>query len=112
MNDCPPKPCDDCPWRRNAAKGWLGPLSAQDWVALAHSDEKVACHQTIEIEDEWTAGTKQCRGIAIYRANIAKSPRDRTVVVGPVDRDRVFSNPMEFKTHHDAPLAHYLEAER
>lgn len=105
-----PNPCDDCPWRRESLKGWLGPMSKDEWVALAHSDEKIACHQTIEVDEEWTEKVKQCRGVATYRANIAKSPRDPSVAVGPVDRDKVFSNPMEFKAHHDSPLADLLEA--
>jgi hypothetical protein len=77
-------------------------MDADEWVACAHSDEPIACHQTIVDDDDWDAeGIKQCRGAAQYRANVCKSPRDREVVVGPADREAIFSNPMEFKAHHE-----------
>lgn len=99
-----PTPCNDCPWRTNATKGWLGPYDADEWVMLAHSDEPIACHQTIpgnvDIGDWETDGMKQCRGAASYRANVCKSPRDPQVARGPVDRENVFTSPMAFKEHH------------
>lgn len=96
-----PRPCNDCPWRRVSAPGWLGPYDADEWVALVHSDEPIACHETIVEDEEW-GGAKQCRGAATYRANVCKSPRDPSVAVGPVDREHVFASPVEFKAHHDA----------
>jgi hypothetical protein len=33
-----PEPCNDCPWRRNATPGWLGPHTAEEWIKQAHSD--------------------------------------------------------------------------
>jgi len=104
-----PNPCNDCPWRRKSARGWLGPYDADEWIALAHSDEPIACHETIDedaVDDEGEAdwnqpGLRQCRGAAIYRKNICKSPRSADVAIGPVDRETVFSNPMEFKNHHE-----------
>lgn len=96
------QPCNDCPWRRKSAPGWLGPLTAEEWRALAHSDEPIACHVTIEVEDSWTAGNvRQCAGAAQYRRNIAKRPRDEQIAVAPeVDRDTVFGVPSEFIAHH------------
>lgn len=108
LPEATPRPCSDCPWRVNAVPGWLGPYDADEWLALAHSDEPIACHQTIN-EDEcnedgeadWEQrGLRQCRGAAIYRKNICKSPRDPQVAIGPVDREAVFSNPMQFKEFH------------
>ena len=76
-------------------------MDADEWVACAHSDEPIACHMTFTEDDDWDQeGIKQCRGAAIYRANVCKSPRDREVVVGPADRETIFANPMEFKAHH------------
>ena len=95
-------PCNDCPWRRKALPGWLGPFYAEQWVALAHSEEPIACHQTIEVEDDWTQpGLRQCAGAATYRSNVAKRPRNPQVALRPVDRDRVFSGPSEFTEHHN-----------
>lgn len=113
-----PNPCDDCPWRRNSIKGWLGPQTADEWLALAHADGPIACHQTIKHADEngeadWDdPGLRQCRGAAIFRANICKSPRDPEVARGPADRDRVFSWDNEFKGHHSSPLSQWLEDRR
>jgi len=95
-----PKPCDDCPWRRNATPGWLGPYDADDWVLLAHSDEPIACHLTI-VEDESFDGTRACAGAQIYRANVAKLARGAPLShVLPADRDAVFGLPSQFIEHH------------
>jgi len=93
------KPCKECPWRRESAGGWLGPWTAEEWVALANSDEAIACHTTIEIDGVWTARTKQCAGAASYRKATGKVPRDRQVACGPV-QDNCFTNRVEFLDHH------------
>ena len=95
-----PKPCDDCPWRRNAVAGWLGPYDFDEWLILAHCDEPIACHQTI-VEDESFEGTRACAGAAIYRANVAKIPRLAPLShqMAP-DREAVFAMPTEFVRHH------------
>ena len=95
------RPCNGCPWRRQSAPGWLGPLTAGEWVELVHSDEAIACHETIEEEGRWdTPRIRQCAGAASYRANVAKCPRDPEVAVGPVDREGVFAAPFQFVDHH------------
>lgn len=86
-------PCSDCPWARTALPGWLGGLTAQEWVGIAHGEIKdiVPCH---------TVGNQQCAGLAIYRANVCKVPRDRLALRLPANRKTVFSNPPEFTAHH------------
>lgn len=88
-------PCSDCPWRRDALNGWLGGTSVGEWRAAAHGETKVFCH---------TISNQQCAGIAIYRANVCKTPRDPTLLRLPADRDACFSTPTEFEEHHSAPL--------
>lgn len=113
--DLPPAaatPCQGCPWRRTAARGWLGPLTADEWIALVHTDAPIACHETITVSGEWAPGTLQCRGAAIFRENVCKSPRDPAVVTGPVDRRRVFAHNSEFLEHHAGPLADWLADQR
>lgn len=92
-------PCSECPWRRESWAGYLGPLTAEQWIALAQSDFPIMCHKTIEESDNYE-GTFQCAGAATFRANIAKSPRRPDVVTGPVDRENVFASPQEFIEHH------------
>jgi hypothetical protein len=104
-------PCGDCPWRRAATRGWLGPYSAEQWLTIVHSDEPIACHQTITTSGTWD-GALQCRGAAIFRENRFKLPRDPAVVVGPEDRVRVFSTDQEFVEHHHSPLADWLAEQR
>jgi hypothetical protein len=85
------KPCSDCPLRRDSLGGWLGGSSADDWAVMLHSEARFDCH---------VLKGAQCAGAAIYRGNICKMPRDKTVLVLPADRDTVFSNREEFLDHH------------
>lgn len=94
-------PCSECPWRRVAKPGHLGPHSADEWALGAHGESAIACHMTIHGPDaEWDDGTmRQCAGAARFRANIHKLPRDPAIAVGPKD-PKVFSDNREFITHH------------
>jgi hypothetical protein len=96
-------PCNECPWRRESLRGFLGPYDADEWIGLAHGDGKVACHLTI-VEDDVEEGTTACSGAAIYRRNVAKSPRgvpfDHQL---DSDYEAVFATPPEFIGHHKGP---------
>jgi hypothetical protein len=94
-NRQPDAPCHDCPWRRDAPSGWLGGLSAQEWIAEAHGEARIDCH-TVNGDPQ-----PQCAGAAIYRANVCKRVRDPEAVHLKADRKTVFSNPNEFKEHHE-----------
>lgn len=106
LPDATPKPCNDCPWRRNALPGWLGPYSVERWLEVVNTDVPIACHQTLVNTDDRGVGDwsdesiMQCRGAAIYRANTCKLPRDPEVVTGPVDRETVFAHRSEFLGYH------------
>lgn len=95
------RPCAECPWRRSAAPGWLGPMDAAQWLVLADSDLPIACHTTIVESEHWRPGTLQCAGAAIFRANNCKLPRGiEGVAVGERDPENVFSRGLEFLQHH------------
>lgn len=97
-------PCNDCPWRRNATAGWLGPYSAERWLSAVQGEDAIACHQTLD-GDGWREHTRQCRGAAIFRANVCKSPRNPTIEKGPADHDAVFSTNGEFwELHMGEPI--------
>ena len=86
-------PCHDCPWRRKAIPGWLGEDEAKDWIERAHGECAVECH---------TNEGHQCAGMAIYRANVAKSTRYPSLILElPHDTVSVFASPAEFYAHHD-----------
>lgn len=93
-------PCRDCPWRRNAAPGWLGPHDADYWLRAAHGEGAIACHLTLSDGGGWSEAS-QCRGAASFRANVCKRPMNPTIAVGPDDTERVFASNAEFKEHHD-----------
>lgn len=96
-------PCNECPWRRAAASGWLGPYTVEEWIETAHSELPIACHKTLPIGGGWGESTRQCKGAAIFRENVFKSPRNQTIAAGPADTERVFGTNAEFIDHHGGP---------
>jgi hypothetical protein len=84
-------PCSDCPFARTALRGWLAGHSPEEWMAMAHGETRFECHTRIPA---------QCAGSAIYRANVCKLPHDKTTLMLPADRKKVFASPMEFIAHH------------
>lgn len=84
------RPCSDCPWARDSLNGWLGGLSAEEWVRIAHSDAVVDCH---------AIKNTQCAGIAIYRRNVCKQAMPPNLRL-EADRTAVFATPAEFIEHH------------
>ena len=92
-------PCNDCPWRRKSLPGWLGPHDASVWLALAHSDQPIACHLTLVEDDDSDA--RHCAGADVYRSNVLKRPRVLDHEQLPVDRETVFARPDEFRVHHE-----------
>lgn len=96
----PTAPCSDCPWQRDALPGWLGQKTADEFIQDAHGEFLIDCHTlrrpgSVPGHDHW-----QCAGSAIYRGNVAKSPRRRDLLVLPADRERVFGGPKEFLDYH------------
>lgn len=86
------RPCGDCPWSRTSARGWLGGVAAKEWLGEAHGETRIDCHTKIG---------PQCAGAAIYRTNVRKSPRDRSLLVLPEDAENVFDSPRSFLEHHE-----------
>lgn len=84
-------PCADCPWARKSLAGWLGSMTAQQWVEAAHGEALIDCH---------TVSNQQCAGAAIYRANVCKSPRRTDTLRLSANRITVFAWMNEFLMHH------------
>ncbi len=85
-------PCSDCPWARKALPGWLGSMTAGEWLQAAHGEAEIECHTILGA---------QCAGSAIYRGNVCKTPRYPQILVLPANRELVFATPKEFKEHHE-----------
>lgn len=89
-------PCSDCPFRRASIPGWLGLLSADEWMLLAHGEGQADCHTTKQADGAaWS-----CAGLAIYRANVGKLVRDPGALRLAANTEIVFSFG-EFKRHHE-----------
>lgn len=86
------RPCSDCPFARTSLPGWLADSTPDEWLQMAHGETKIECHTKIP---------HQCAGSAIYRKNVLKSPRDKSILMLPADRKAVFATPVEFKAHHE-----------
>jgi hypothetical protein len=86
------RPCGDCPFSREAIPGWLGALTAPEWIAVAHGEAHIECH---------TRTGAACAGAAIYRANVCKRVRDPKALILPPDAAAVFATPLEFLAHHE-----------
>lgn len=94
-------PCLECPWLRKAVPGHLGPLKAEQWCEMAHGEGPVACHMTVQSDDQPWSEVRQCAGMAIFRANIFKSPKHPKVALAEErDTTSVFSWDDEFIKHH------------
>lgn len=94
------KPCSDCPFARAALSGWLGGLSAKEWIQVAHGDPEPTTDHTGLCHAH--TGDIQCAGLAIYRANVCKKPRNPKVLILPRDTDLVFASPNQFIEHHQS----------
>jgi hypothetical protein len=58
---------------------------------MVHGEAFIDCHCTTN---------QQCAGAAIYRANVCKSPRDKTLLRLEPDKALVFASSQEFLKHH------------
>lgn len=84
-------PCSDCPFRRDSLPGWLGGIPAEFFTETAHGEGTYNCHVIVN---------QQCAGMAVYRANVCKTPRYIAALALPADKQKVFAWPTEFLEHH------------
>lgn len=107
MKPCADQPCNDCPMRRKSMPGWLGAATPEQFIQSVHINDVMPCHQTVDYEtDDWESqlvdgSSVACAGVAIYHANVLKSPRDRSVRTMKPDKVSVFASPKEFLDHHN-----------
>ena len=96
-------PCTDCPWARSALPGWLGGVTAPEWIAVAQGEILEPCHALFNTN----GGNFECAGLAIFRANICKKVRTPGTLDLAPDRVKVFSSPKEFLEHHGSGVKEY-----
>lgn len=109
-------PCNDCPYRRDSARGWLGAETDPEvFVSAALSDFMAnpadigyPCHLAIDYSDpDWKTtqlpDADLCAGALIMAANNYKLPRqpERAEAVRAVKQSpAVFRYADEFIAHH------------
>lgn len=107
------RPCIECPWRKASAPGWLGAAEPGEFLALAHSNERMPCHLAVNYESSnWKAQAEkapQCAGRAIFLANQLKLPTGDILRL-KADPETVFNRPHEFIAHHAHLPAESLQA--
>jgi hypothetical protein len=92
-------PCNECPFRRESPRGYLGGNSPQRFAFLANHDGDFECHKTTN-----KVIPAQCAGRATMWANQCKSSRYNYVPKLDKNRDDVFSHIGEFMNHHKISL--------
>jgi hypothetical protein len=105
-------PCAECPFRKTAMRGWLGPDTAQEVMAKAHGEGGYPCHMDMVGQPKYPDGTVNCTNVeqcagAILHANAScKSYRDPDLRAMQ-DRLKGSECPilgrLEFLAHHDIP---------
>lgn len=120
LTTCGRKPCNDCPWRRNSAPGWLGDAGPERFLLAIYAESPLPCHQTVNYTDpmwlkKWTEEThgKLCTGALTFYANLHKRPRNPKLLIKWVKRSEdVFATVDEFLMHHrDAPSRSWSDQE-
>ena len=106
MKRAVPKPCNQCPFRRNSMRGYLGPWTGRvlDFLHDALSEGGFACHKTIKVEGVWTPDTRVCAGSLIFANKGAKHYRPGTELAKlqqEMPNDDNIMNIVEFVQYHN-----------
>lgn len=73
--------CEQCPFRKNSAPGWLGPWNVQDFEQMYNGDANFICHSSIDKNVEHT-----CVGYVLIRVNSLKVSRDKNSMLAKLER--------------------------
>lgn len=94
------RPCRECPFRREAPRGWLGGGTVDAWKQdLTVGDTAFVCHMA-EAENK----RHFCAGSMIHYRNSFKTPRNAVFATAVMeyqpDKETVFQWSFEFEAHH------------
>ena len=108
MNVCK-TPCNDCPFRKSSAPGWLGPYQKpEDLHRLVMSENPFPCHlshqEDVAFEFVGQKGLPYCKGAILYMKKSCKWPRSPDLAnavrsCNPNDLDDILSI-SQFLSHH------------
>lgn len=105
-----PSPCDECPFRRASAPGWLGEHAHPREIILHAQHGRFPCHKSVNFHkdnglefDDAVEKAMTCRGSLIYLNNTCSISRDDVIrkeqsKIGK--SDEVFANAAQMVEHH------------
>lgn len=99
--------CSQCPFRKNAAGGWLGAYTPQEVIDTVRSETPFPCHAQVDYDDpawaEKLDGKPHCAGHMQMAKAMCKLPRDlehsRAVRAIEIEKNHLGS-PAAFLEHH------------
>ena len=94
------RPCGQCPFRKDSAKGYLGGFSIEETLSVAKSEHPFVCHKTRE-----TPNTKECSGRLLFATKTCKSFKNPDLEQLRLEAKENNSTEnilgFEFKKHHE-----------
>ena len=114
------KPCGECPFRKNALPGWLGPWkSAEELLRPVMGEVGFICHMSLQTDYDEARGIdeskhKLCAGSLICANKSFKSYRnpDLAAAQKKFGRDEGIMDQWEFVERHKKKLTPYVGSER
>lgn len=113
MNFNQTKICNQCPFRPNAAAGWLGGYTADDILNAIRTEQPFYCHKQVEEHpdgyddpdwEEWAEeNADQCVGFLIMTKRMCKLPTGKAHAAAVRDVDvsqPILFPPQVFLDHH------------
>lgn len=112
---CGRKMCNECPFSKNSAKGWLADYTPEDVTDFVNNEGLFPCHKMVkgddldqeEVKDAIESGEmKLCRGFVESIIKSAKSPKYNKMLIDAIKvvRSEGLSQDSmptwEFKKHH------------
>lgn len=89
------KPCDECPFKKNSLKGWLGGETAESTFEMVKHETDFACHKTRDKEKP--SEMSRCRGFLLFTRKICKIPKYNQELKEIVEK-------IDFKTANNANI--------
>lgn len=94
------RPCGQCPFRKDSAKGYLGGFTVEQTLEVAKSEQEFQCHKTRE-----TDNTKECVGRLLFATKTCKSFKDPELEALRLHAKETNSTEnilgFDFKQHHN-----------
>ena len=100
------KPCGDCPFRKEAMRGWLGVWEAEDILNQAHSEVGLPCHSSYDNEKVTVAQALKTAHVCV--GSLQNANNSFKLFVNPtlrkfaemVGKNPAVMNAWEFLKHH------------